>query len=89
MKWNELKQSIVKELQSKRLADPKRRISALNKVESIMNEKCPQYIRDTTNFAKIEKDDFKKLIEKAKGKVLNGAENSVINEIYNKIKIEL
>lgn len=87
MNWKELKESIRDDLSTRGLSKPSIRINALSRIEAILEKNLPEYIQNPIeNFGKIEKKDFKNKISKYKdnGK-LNGAEDSVINEIYYRI----
>lgn len=85
MKWQELKDSIIEDLYSRNLKDPMIRIRALDKIESILQQYYPQYIDCCDELKGVEKVEFKKLIADKKGKNLNAAEQSIINEIYYRI----
>ncbi len=85
MKWEEIKQSIIEDLMSRGLADPNIRIRALNNVEVIMREHFPEWIANPTELKNIDKEIFKREIFYKKGKDLNGAEKSVLNEIYCRV----
>ena len=85
MKWEEIKRSIVEDLSSRGLKGPMIRIRALDKIEAIMLLHYPSYIENPDEFKKIGKEEFKRQISEKKGRDLNGAEKSVINEIYYKV----
>jgi hypothetical protein len=85
MKWEEIKQSIIDDLMSRELKQPKIRISALKNVEMIMREHFMSYIKNPNELKHIEKHKFKCDIADKKERDLNCAECSVINEIYRRV----
>jgi hypothetical protein len=89
MEWDEIKKSITDDLMSRGLVDPSIRLRALEKIETIMRQYFPSYIENPYELNKIGKDKFKRQIWDKKGKGLNSAENSVINEIYYRISPEI
>ena len=85
MKWEIIKKSIVDDLQSRGLKDPGRRMSALEKIEALMRQYFPEYIESPEELKYVEKETFKYMLAKKKGYVLNGAEKSIVNEIYYRL----
>ena len=83
MKWEELKNIIIKDISSRALKDPDRRLKSLEKIEIII------YLQNTSNIITTGKESFKKQISEIKGTGLNSAEISIINEIYNKLNPSL
>lgn len=85
MNWIEVKNAVVAELDRRKLKSNVR-YSALDKVEQYV-----QHLRQQSSVEKIfgetNKEDFKNGYGSFKGKDLNGAENSVINEIYNQYNL--
>lgn len=84
MKLSELKKKVVDELNSRNLADPSIRMNALNKICLYLAQ--TEYIKNGLIDFPEDKNELKKVYQNIKGKVLNGAESSVINEMYNQIK---
>lgn len=87
MTWVEIKKSIINDLNSRGLSNPRIRLNALDNIELILRRNFPEFIeKPQENFQKIGKEEFKEKIAKFKsnGK-LNSAESSVINEIYYRI----
>ena len=87
MKWLEIKNSIIDDLNSRGLSNPNIRLNALDNIESILKQHFPEFIQNPKeNFQKIDKNVLKEKIARFKtnGK-LNSAENNVINEIYYRI----
>jgi len=90
MTWNKIKQEIISDLLSKKrnLSQPKRRISAFYRIESILQSNFPEFIRaPIIFFNNHKKEKVKQIITKIEGnKKINSAESSIINEIYYRIK---
>ena len=82
MEWETIKASIIDDLNSRGLKDPSVRIRALERIEALMQEHYPQYIADCVQLKQIGKTIFKKQLAEVKGRNLNSAESSVVNEIY-------
>lgn len=80
MTIEQLKALVEEELNSRNLKS-RVRFSALNKVIPFIKN---QYGVDTSSLPE-SKDELKDAYEKYKGKILNGAESSVINELYNQL----
>lgn len=80
MTIEQLKALVEEELNSRNLKS-RVRFSALNKVIPFIKS---QYGVDTSSLP-ASKDELKDAYEKYKGKFLNGAESSVINELYNQL----
>ncbi len=89
MVWTEIKESIVADLTSRGLKDPSIRLRALEKIEAIVLQYYPLYFEDMAKLLQIGKESFKRKISEVKGKELNSAEKSVINEIYYRIESQL
>lgn len=86
MVWERIKKSIVDDLLSRNLSDPRIRLNALENIERIFLKHLIEYIDDPIkNFNAIDKVKLKELLTQYKGKELNGAESSIINEIYRRI----
>ena len=80
MTIEQLKALVEEELNSRNLKS-RVRFSALNKVIPFIKN---QYGVDTSSLP-ASKDELKDAYEKYKGKILNGAESSIINELYNQL----
>lgn len=86
MTWNEIKRSIISDLNSRGLANPNIRINAIERLEAIMNSHFKEILADPSLLKKIDKNAFKDRLAKYKTNLtLNGAESSVVNEIYYRI----
>jgi hypothetical protein len=87
MNWIEIKKSITDSLLSRGLRDPNRRIGELDNIEELLKQHFPDFIKNPKEmFGKTDKNEFKSKFAKFKqNKKLNGAEDSIINEIYYRI----
>ena len=85
MKWEEIKKSIVDDLKSRGLKDPGIRMRALEKIEALMRQYFPAYIDNSEELKHVEKEAFKYMLAEKKGKGLNSAEKSIVNEIYDRL----
>jgi hypothetical protein len=86
MTWNEIRISIINDLNNRGLANPNIRINALERLEGIMKSHFKEILNDPSLLMKLDKNLFKeKLAEYKPNGNLNGAESSVINEIYYRI----
>lgn len=84
MSWNEIKTSIVNDFLGRNLKTPKIRLHALDNIERKIQLGMPHCIENPKNFKIIGKEKFTEKIIAIKGSRLNGAEKSVINEIYKR-----
>jgi hypothetical protein len=87
MTWPEIKESIQNDLLNRGLKNPKIRLRALDRIELILKDNVGMSLRNPVKeFNEINKDELKANIAQYKpnGK-LNGAESSVINEIYYRV----
>jgi len=87
MKWIEIKKEVRKELLSRNLKTPSRRLNELDNLEDLFRQHFREYIENPkTMFNSIDKDEFKNKVAKVKSTGnLNAAESSLINEIYKQI----
>ena len=86
MTWNEIKRSIINDLNNRGLANPNIRINALERLEGIMKSHFKEILADPSLLKKIDKNVFKDRLAKYKTNgTLNGAESSVVNEIYYRL----
>ena len=86
MNWIEIKRSIINDLNTRGLANPNIRINALERLEGVMKSHFKEILNDPSLLKKIDKNEFKKQLAKFKpNTILNGAESSIINEIYYRI----
>ena len=88
MKWFEIRNEIKSELLSRNLKTPNRRINELDNLEEIFKKHFRSFLENPQQmFGTTDKESFKKEVAKHKSNGnLNGAESSLINEIYKKIK---
>lgn len=80
MKIEQLKALVIEELDSRELKS-RARYSALDRVIPFIKK---QYGVDASSLP-ASKDELKGAYEEYKGKILNSAESSVINELYNQL----
>jgi hypothetical protein len=86
MTWNEIKRSIINDLNNRGLANPSIRINALERLEAIMKPHFKEILADPSLLKEIDKNAFKDRLAKYKTNgTLSGAESSVVNEIYYRI----
>jgi len=86
MAWSEIKRSIINDLNNRNLANPSIRINALERLEAIMKSHFKEILENPSLLKTIDKNVFKERLAKYKTNgTLNGAESSVVNEIYNRI----
>lgn len=87
MDWIEIKNEIKRELLSRNLKTPLRRLNELENLEKLLTTHFNDYIKNPLEmFRKTDRKSFKNEVStyKANGK-LNGAEESLINHIYKTI----
>ena len=85
MTLNQLKNAIISELSSRSLKDPQIRKNALEKVCKYITEYQQIYLHDQNVVLPKDKNEFKNEYERYKSTKMNGAENSIINEINNQL----
>ena len=81
-RWDIIKQTIIDDLNSRSLKKPSIRINAIGRMDIIVRRLYPEYLDDMDAVKNIGKEAFKKQIENGKGRKLNSAEQSVINDIF-------
>lgn len=85
MTIEELRQKVYRDLDSRGLKDPSIRKRALNNVLAFIKTKETYFTRNDLNLPS-DKDSLKSAYQNYKGKVLNSAESSVINTMYEHYK---
>lgn len=92
MTLNELKLSVIRELKNRNLKNPQIRKNALEKVCKYISEYEQIYLHNQNVILPKDKNEFKNEYERYKneherykGIKINGAESSIINEIYNQL----
>ena len=91
MNWFEIKNKIRKKLLSRNLVTPNRRLNELDNLENLFRNHFQDYLENPKEmFGKTNKESFKNIVSKHKSNGrLNGAEKSLINDIYKIInKVE-
>ena len=87
MTLNQLKLSVISELNSRNLKNPQIRKNALEKVCKYISEYGQIYLHNQNVILPKDKNKFKNEYERYKGIKMNGAEDSVIDEIYNQLNM--
>jgi hypothetical protein len=82
MTWTQIVDKYPGYLTEIKLKQPKRRISALHKIEQYLQSCNLEIINGNILIAQINKLEFKQKYESYKGCNLNGAETQVINDFY-------
>lgn len=85
MTLNQLKNAIISELSSRSLKDPQIRKNALEKVCKYITVYQQIYLPDQNVILPKDKNEFKNEYVRYKNTKINGAGNSIINEIYNQL----
>jgi len=86
MKWNETINTIREVLNTRKLEQPSRRLSALSKIDCIMKKHFKEITENPSLLKSIPKAELKSQIAKIEQvKKMNGAESSIINNIYDKL----
>lgn len=80
--YQQTKAAYIADHIAKPLAQPERRLSALESLEKKFKAKYPEALQDKMLFANISKPYFTKLYECLKGNALSGADKSVITGLY-------
>ena len=85
--FSQLKQSITIDIQNRNLKNTSIRLNALESVEKLLKLEISEMINDPCKLIRLlEKDQLKKSLSARKSNGnLNGAEESIINEIYCRI----
>ena len=81
--WTITKKRYVNIHDQKDLAQPNRRLNALDAIENTLRKEYPELLSDQQLFKNLGEDDFIAKYYQAKGKSLSGAEKSVIKGLYN------
>jgi hypothetical protein len=84
MTWRELKKRIITEYDSRNLKS-KVRYNAIERVENFIEQYHTQAIEEVKELIALDKQCLKTQYAEQKGRNISGAENSVINEIYNQL----
>lgn len=84
LSWPEIKHTIRVELLSRRLADPKIRLRALDTLDELLAKAFPSFRNDLTVLADTERIELERILAnyKSNGK-LNGAEKSVLKNVFD------
>lgn len=83
MEWSEIKDAIRADLLARGLKEPRIRLSALNCLEQLLRELFPEFPKHPTMLLGVGKEaSSKKLARLKETGTLNGAERSVLNQIF-------
>ena len=83
--WASIRSAIRADLQSRNLAQPARRLSALDRVEELLVSVYPGFRGDPSQVLAHGKDAVRARLSRAKGNQLNGAEQSVLNQVFQEL----
>ena len=82
MNWFQLRNIIRKEIEEANLKSPKTRIGGLESVDELIRTHFPDISKNPSLIRKISKEKLKAMLSGKKGRALNGAEESIVNNIY-------
>ena len=90
MNLTEVKESIQNDLLSRNLKDPSIRLNAIKSVEKLLEIKIDEINSDPIKLLELlNKNELKNILCQLKNNHrLNGAEESIINEIYYRINVK-
>ncbi|MCH8836830.1 MAG: DNA-deoxyinosine glycosylase [Candidatus Marinimicrobia bacterium] len=87
MEWSEIKDNIRADLLARGLKEPRLRLSALDRLENLLAECYPNFLNNPKVLLNVGKDAVSKELARVKETgVLNGAEKSVLNDIFTRLK---
>lgn len=86
MEWHDMKEDIRADLLARGLKEPRRRLTSLDSLEQLLGEVWPGFLTDPAILQEIGKQAVSKELARLKktGK-LNGAEESVLNQIFERL----
>lgn len=87
--WYQIKASIQQMLRAKNLKSPQLRLAAIENIEPLFRKHFENEYRNPPELLKIDKDEFKRKLGLFRGKILNDAESSIVNNIYEYIKVNI
>ncbi len=85
--YTKSKQRYIADHLSKNLAQPERRLNALNAIEKVLKINEPELLNGTKLFEKFDKSGLTEQYETWKGSSLSGAEKSVITGLFKFSKL--
>jgi len=86
MGWSEIKEAIRVDLLARRLKEPRLRLSALDGLEKLLAGRYPNFLSNPEVLLEVGKAEVTKNLARAKkAGDLNGAEKSVLNEIFARL----
>lgn len=86
MGWSEIKDAIRADLLARGLKEPRLRLSALDRLEKLLAGRYPNFLKNPKVLLNVGKDAVSKELARVKETgVLNGAEKSVLNQIFARL----
>ena len=85
MNWFLLRNKIKSDIEALDLKSPKTRLGGLDSIDDLIRTHFKDIAKDPTLLKNIEKDVFKSKLAAKKKKPLNGAEENIVNHIYNNL----
>jgi hypothetical protein len=84
--WRNIREDIRKDLLARGLKEPRLRLNALDHLEHLLNEIWPDFLNNPKVLLEIGKEDASaRLAQLKKFGTLNGAEKSILNEIFARL----
>jgi hypothetical protein len=80
--WKQIKEEYAPYLKARLLKQPKRRLTALGKIEGYLQTTHPSVFKGYAMLAATSKNDLKEKYTNWKGRNISGAESQVINDLY-------
>ncbi len=88
--WQEVKKTITSELLSRNLKEPRLRLAALDSIEGMLGQIHPGYRTQTDVLLSTDEAEMRERLGALKeGGALNGAEISVLHNVYQVLRGEL
>lgn len=85
--WINIKSTLQKDIQSRKLKNPNIRLGAIESIEGLLSRYSNNEYRNPIELLKLDKEVLKAKLGKYKSSSsLNGAEESIINNIYDYLK---
>lgn len=85
--WVTIKSAIRKDIQSRKIKNPNIRLGAIESIEGLLRSYSNNEYRNPIDLLKLDKDELKAKLAKNKSSgSLSGAEESIINNIYEYLK---
>jgi hypothetical protein len=85
MNWFQLRNKIKSDIEALELKSPKTRLGGLDSIDGLIRTHFKDIAKDPAILKGINKELFKSQLAAKKNKSLNGAEENIVNHIYNKL----